>query len=78
MPHEIVYQYNGKPDLRDEPEFDANDTSPIPVKDQIVKRKGATYRVTSITTIDSPARGVAGLATYLVDLVPTEEFPNEE
>jgi hypothetical protein len=77
MPHEIVYQYNGKPNLRDEPEFDANDTTPIPVRDQIVRRKDANYRVTSVSTINSPGRRVAGLATYLVDLMPLDEFPSD-
>jgi hypothetical protein len=75
MPHEIVYQYSGKPHLRDAPEFDPSDTSPIPIKDQMVGRHGTNYRVVSVTQMKTLPGSIAGLATYLVDLEPLDEFP---
>jgi hypothetical protein len=69
--------HDGKSNLRDEPEFDENDTGPIPVKDQIVRRKGADYRVTSVTKIESPEKRIPGLATYLVNVTPIDEYRSD-
>ena len=53
MAREIVFQYNGKANLRDEPELVA-DTVRIPAPDTVVRRHGTDYRVTDVSVTKCP------------------------
>jgi hypothetical protein len=70
MSREFVYQYNGKANLRDEPELVA-DTVRIPAPDTLVRRHGTNYRVTSISLKNARQT----FPQYIIDLVALDEFP---
>jgi hypothetical protein len=53
MAREFVYQYNGKVNLRDDPEI-AADTVRIPAPDTVVRRHDTNYRVTSVSRHERP------------------------
>jgi hypothetical protein len=71
LSREFVYQYNGKANLRDEPELVA-DTVAIPPPDSLVRRHGTNYRVTSISLKN--ARQI--FPRYIINLVAVDEFPS--
>jgi hypothetical protein len=70
LAREVVYQYNGKVNLRDDPEL-IDDSTLLPAPDTLVKRKDINYRVTSV----SVTRARQPLPRFIVNLVPTEESP---
>jgi hypothetical protein len=75
MSREFVYQYNGKANLRDEPEIVA-DTVRIPAPDTIVKRQGTNYRVTSVSVTNARQT----VPRYIINLVALDafnEFPTD-
>ena len=67
MAREILYQYNGKASLRDEPVFDAEETIPIPRVDEVIGRRGTHFRVQSVTKIEAKS---SEITKYVVDLAP--------
>jgi hypothetical protein len=67
---EFVYQYNGKVNLRDEPELVA-DTVRIPAPDTVVRRRDTNYRVTSVSVINARQT----FPRYIINLVALDEFP---
>jgi hypothetical protein len=69
---EIVFQYNGKANLRDEPELVA-DTVRIPVPDTVVRRHGTDYRVTDVSVTNARQT----FPRYIIDLCPIDEFPGD-
>ena len=70
MSREFVYQYNGKVNLRDEPELVA-DTIPIPAPETLVRRHGTNYRVTSVSLKNARQT----FPRYIINLVALDEFP---
>jgi hypothetical protein len=72
MGREIVYQYNGKANLRDEPELVADDVR-IPEHDSLVRRHGTNYRVVSVSVTNARKT----FPRYIVDLKPLDEFPSD-
>ena len=70
MAREIVFQYNGKVNLRDEPELVA-DTVRIPAPDTVVRRHGTNYRVTDVSVTNARQT----FPRYIIDLCPIDEFP---
>ena len=72
MAREIVFQYNGKANLRDEPELVA-DTVRIPVPDTVVRRHGTDYRVTDVSVTNARQT----FPRYIIDLCPIDEFPGD-
>jgi hypothetical protein len=72
MAREIVYQYNGKANLRDEPELVA-DFVLIPVPNTLVRRHGTNYRVVSVSLTNARR----AFPRYIVDLKPLDEFPSD-
>jgi hypothetical protein len=73
MPREFVYRYFGKVNLRDDPEFDAEDKTEIPATNSIVKRKGMGYLVDSVATINQ----ASGITRYVVNLMSHGELPED-
>ena len=71
MARELVYQYNGKANLRDKPEL-VEDTVRIPAPDTIVRRHGTNYRVVAVSVMN--ARRM--FPRYIIDLQPLDEFPS--
>jgi hypothetical protein len=69
MAREFVYQYNGKPNLRDDPEVVA-DAVRIPAPDTIVRRRDTNYRVTSVSVTNARQP----IPRYLINLIPLDEF----
>jgi hypothetical protein len=72
MPREIVYQYNGKAHLRDEPVFDREDKIPIPNVGQAVEKNGTHYNVRAVECSTNSEQ----MIRYIVDLAPI--YPLEE
>ena len=72
MTREFVYQYNGKANLRDEPEF-VEDTVRIPAPDTILRRHDTNYRVVAVSVMN--ARRM--FPRYIIDLQALDEFPND-
>ena len=69
MARELIYQYNGKANLRDDPEL-KEDSVPIPEPGTLVFRHSANFRVTSVSLIS--ARNT--LPRYIIDLKPIEDL----
>jgi hypothetical protein len=67
---EFVYQYNGKANLRDEPELVA-DTVAIPAPDTLLRRCGTNYRVTSVSVTNARQT----FPRYIINLIPLDQFP---
>jgi hypothetical protein len=72
MAREFVYQYNGKVNLRDDPEI-AADTVRIPAPDTVVSRHDTNYRVTSVSVTNARQP----LPRYIINLIPLDDFPAE-
>ena len=72
MPREFVYQYNGKANLRDEPELVA-DTAPIPAPNTLVRRHGTNYRVHDVSVTNARQ----ALPRFVIDLTPLDAFDDE-
>jgi hypothetical protein len=70
LSREFVYQYNGKANLRDEPEL-VGDTVRIPAPDTVVRRRETNYRVTSVSVTNARQT----VPRYIINLVPLDEFP---
>lgn len=71
MSREFVYQYNGKVNLRDEPELVA-DTVRIPAPDTVIRRRDTNYRVTSVSVTNARQT----FPRYIINLVPLDQFPS--
>jgi len=69
---EFVYQYNGKANLRDEPELVA-DTVRIPEPGILVRRHGTNYRVSDVSVTNARQT----FPRYIINLIPFDEFPAE-
>ena len=67
MSREVVYQYNGKANLRDEPEI-IPATTLLPAPDTIINRKGTNYRVTSVSVTNARKP----LPRFIVNLIPLD------
>jgi hypothetical protein len=67
---EFVYQYNGKANLRDEPELVA-DTVRIPAPDTVVRRRDTNYRGTSVSVTNARRT----FPRYIINLVPLDQCP---
>jgi hypothetical protein len=72
MAREFVYQFNGKANLRDEPELVA-DTDRIPVPGTHVRRRGTNYRVTDVSVTNARQT----FPRYIIDLCPIDELPED-
>ena len=72
MAREFVYQYRGKANFRDEPELVADSVS-IPAPDNLVRRHGTNYRVTSVSLKNARQT----FPRYIIDLCPIDEFPGD-
>jgi hypothetical protein len=72
MAGEFVHQYNGKVNLRDDPEM-AADTVRIPAPDTVVRRHDTNYRVTSVSVTNARQP----LPRYIINLIPLDDFPAE-
>jgi hypothetical protein len=70
MAREFVYQYNGKVNLRDEPELVA-DTVRIPAPGIILQRHGTSYRVTDVSVTNARQT----FPRYIIHLCPIDELP---
>jgi hypothetical protein len=69
---ELVFQYNGKANLRDEPELVA-DTVRIPEPGILVRRHGTSCRVTDVSVTNARQT----FPRYIIDLCPIDELPED-
>ena len=68
MAREIVYQYNGKANLRDEPEL-VSDSVPIPQPGTVVTRHGMDFNVMDVSVVNARKT----FPRYIIDLQPAAE-----
>ena len=67
MARNIVYRYNGDP-ASEKTKFDRDDEIPIPKKDEIVRNRGADWKVVKVDTESSVTESKA-IPIYRIYLV---------